>query len=533
MTLDPSSIDGKDPDAAAHVTVVVVGAGPAGLGAAKTLAALEIGTMLVEEHPVSAGLMGLDVPLHFGQRMMSGGAKARRLEQIVEATPGIAEAYELGIDVQLGVCVWGIFHSTRLGSAHQAPLLVGLADEERSWFVTCDRIIVAIGSRDLAIGFPGWEKPGVMGALAALELIERYDAFTGTSLLVLGAGALARRLTEAAVKKGIEVAGIVDVESASEANSSWSARVPLYARHVLAEVRGSLEVESAVLVGVDHAGKPLAGSEKIVACDTVVLAIGAVPTVDLLDSLGCRLEFIASRGGWVPRLDSHGETSVEHVYAAGDCTGLGGDAELDGSRVAGEVAVSLGARPGAAPIRGVLEPAADTSIARARAWLHAQIQVSGSEVTVCQCEEVTRREILELKPPRYVADATLTPAVAARCPPRDLRSLASDGPLNQDQVKRLTRAGMGPCQGRRCREQVQLLLETAAGCAPGEVTLARYRPPVRPLPLQVLALKHETEKLREHWVAWFNISTQWLPHWEVLPAPLNQDADAPIEGHGE
>jgi thioredoxin reductase len=533
MTPDPSSIDGKDPDASAHVPVVVVGAGPAGLGAAKTLAGLKIGTMLVEEHPVSDALMALDVPLHFGQRMMSGGAKTRRLEQIVESTPGIAEAYELGIDVQLGVCVWGIFHSTRQGSAHQAPLLVGLASAERSWFVTCDRIIVAIGSRDLAIGFPGWEKPGVMGALAALQLIERYDAFTGTSLLVLGAGTLARRLTEAAEKKGIEVAGIVEVESMSDANFAWSAGVPRYPRHVLAEVRGSLEVESAVLVGVDDAGKPLAGSQKIVACDTVVLAIGAVPTVDLLDSLGCRLEFVASRGGWVPHLDSHGETSVEHVYAAGDCTGLGRDAEREGSRVAGEVAISLGARPDTAPIRHALEPNTDSSVACARAWLQAQTQVSGSDVTVCQCEEVTRREILELTPPRYIADASQTAAVPARCAPRDLRSLASDGPLNQDQVKRLTRAGMGLCQGRRCREQVQLLLETAAGCAPGEVALARYRPPVRPLPLHVLAIERESEKLREHWVAWFNISTQWLPHWDVLPVPLNQTAGVPSEGHGE
>jgi thioredoxin reductase len=545
MTLDPASIEGKDPDASAHVAVLVVGGGPAGLSAAKTLAKVGIGTMLVEEHPVSPALMALDVPLHFGQRMMSGGATARRLEQIIESTPGIAEAYELGIDVQLGVCVWGIFHSTRSTSDLQAPLLVGLADEERSWFVSCDRIIIASGSRDLAVGFPGWEKPGVMGALAALQLIERYDAFTGTSLLVLGAGALAHRLTQAAARKGIEVVGIVDVESTREETSGQSAGVPLYARHVLAEVRGTLEVESAVLVSVDDSGRPLPQSRKIVACDTVVLAIGAVPTVDLLDSLGCRLDYVASRGGWVPRVDLHGETSVRRVYAAGDCAGLGADAGQEGLRVAAEVAASLGARPSTATVHAQPAPAPDTSTARVRAWMHAQTQVSGLEVIVCQCEEVTRRELLELKAPRYVIDATVTPAIPAagtppapctppaRCTPPDLRSLASEGPLHQDQVKRLTRAGMGPCQGRRCREHVQLLLETAAGCAPGEVALARYRPPVRPLPLQVLALAHESEKLREHWVAWFNISTQWLPHWEVLPAPLNQAADTPAQGHGE
>src|SRR3970282_891196 len=112
--------------------------------------------------------------------------------------------------------------------------------------------------------------------------------------------------------------------------------------------------------------------------------------------------------------------------------------------------------------------------------LRAAIEAGGWDVGVCQCEEVTRRELVGLQPPRYLAwrsDATSA---------RGLDTLLREGPLNQDQVKRLTRAGMGPCQGRRCREQVALLLADAAGVPVAAVPLARYRPPVRPLPLSVL-----------------------------------------------
>jgi hypothetical protein len=92
---------------------------------------------------------------------------------------------------------------------------------------------------------------------------------------------------------------------------------------------------------------------------------------------------------------------------------------------------------------------------------------------------------------------------------------------------------MGPCQGRRCREQIQILLETAGDAKPGTIPLARYRPPVRPLPMAVLAADEEAAVLRDHWVAWFNISTQWLAHWEPKPVPLPAPGQTPLVGESE
>ena len=536
---DLASIEGKTPVPSAHVPVMVIGGGAAGLSAAIAAAQRGLATLLVEEQPVAAGTMSLDVPLFFGQRMAASHSHARMMQQILETDPRIAEAYELGIDVQLGVCAWGIFPGAGAGpvtggaeAAVGAPLLVGLADEQRSWFVSCDRLIVAAGARDLCLGFPGWEKPGVLGVQGALQLIERYDAFTGSTLLVLGAGALGVRVAELAAAKGLSVAGVVDIDpvpAAEHARRFKELGVPIYAGHIIQEARGTTEVNSAVLVALDSAQRPIEGSQKTVTCDSIVLAIGAVPNIELLDSLNCQLEFVASKGGWVPRLDANHATSVRSVYAVGDCAGLGSDAADEAQRVARAVAASL---EGSAVVSEpeLMPPppvTADSGVLRLRAWMQAQIQASGLDVTLCQCEEVTRREIVELRAPRYV------PAHGASPCPRGLQALAADGPLNQDQVKRLTRAGMGPCQGRRCREQLQALLEQVVDCAPGAVPLARYRPPVRPLPLSVLAADAEPAPLRDHWVAWFNISTQWLAHWEPKPVPLEDAGRAPEPGEGE
>src|SRR5262249_23008504 len=136
----------------------------------------------------------------------------------------------------------------------------------------------------------------------------------------------------------------------------------------------------------------------------------------------------------------------------------------------------------------------------------------GGDVNVWQCEEVTRRELVETKPPRYLGWDSL--AMNAR----SVSTLLADGPINQDQIKRLTRAGMGPCQGRRCREQVGLLLAQATGTPVEDIPLPTFRPPVRPLPLGVLWPRDEPSAMREDCVSWFGIPTQFSPHCEARMA---------------
>ena len=62
-----------------------------------------------------------------------------------------------------------------------------------------------------------------------------------------------------------------------------------------------------------------------------------------------------------------------------------------------------------------------------------------------------------LQPPRYLGWSS------EQMDRRSLQTLLQDGPLNPNQVKRLTRAGTGHCQGRLCREQVSLLLAEESG----------------------------------------------------------------------
>ena len=219
--------------------------------------------------------------------------------------------------------------------------------------------------------------------------------------------------------------------------------VPHYPRHSIACAQGGIDgVEHALLVSLDT------GAQTIIRCDTIVLAIAAAPATELLIAANI----------------SPGKT----ITLIGDC------------------ATTLAPGP-----------------ALLAAWSAA---LAGTpDTVVCQCEEVTRADLIGVQPPRYLD----RPAAMIA---RSLSTLLNDGPAHPDQIKRLTRAGMGQCQGRRCREQVACLLAAHQGTTPDRVPAASFRAPVRPVPLAILADWNERADMGEGWDVWFGIPTQWTPY---------------------
>lgn len=430
---DPTSIAGKRFPLRDSFTHVVIGAGEAGIAAARAAAASGERTLLVDEHPLDPGLFGLDIPYLFGGRLDASTRQAARMEErIVAARPGLLQAMEEGVEVALGTAAWGAF--VKGPSSRALPVrMLGLADREAAWLVGFERMTIATGARDVVLPFPGWTLPGVTGAQGFDAALRLYGAFSGRRIAIIGGGALARQAAAAARAAGLDVALRV------------AAPAPL-------KILGREEVTGLAW--------QQDGAWREAACDTVVLAVDTVPMVELPDLLGCAIAWDPAHGGFAPVVDARGRSS------------------LDGIAVRGE--------------------AAGTAAAQRAAWL--DLALAADEALVCACEEVSAADLRALRPPRYLA---------ADGPEAGLASL---GPPNQDQVKRLTRAGMGPCQGRRCRESVHALL------SPGRpAPLASHRAPLRPLPLSVLAALEEDPALRANWTGWFGIAAQWLPHWEPAP----------------
>lgn len=525
QVFDAGSTAGKPLAIRQHAQLLVVGAGPAGCAAALEAARRGLRVVLVDEHPVDQASMGLDVPFHFGGRM-NGAVRNRgaMIERLVETNAEIREAFEAGVDVRLGVAVWGLF-MPRPGIAWIGQRVAGLTDGDESWFCGFDAAIVATGRRDAGIAFPGWTLPGVMGVTAADHLLRRYEALDGQTFVILGSSAEATSFAEAAQAAGRTIAAIVEAAE-QPVDADGCGRLAASGTQIFtgSMIRRALGRDGVARISIGRLDQ--AGAETEIACDTVVLATGAVPVIELFDVSGAVIVFAPDRGGHVPLLGPDGQTSVPMLFAAGDCTGITAErtrdpafAAAEGMRAAASAAAAIEAGPAFSwpPASNASGSLKGEDVASSRlVWAEAAMAVADADTPICQCEEVSIPDLLGVKPPRYLGREQ--PAMRAR----DLTSLAVEGKLNQDQIKRLTRAGMGPCQGRRCREQVGAVLAAATGTPLGAIPLPSYRAPVRPLPLSAFADAEETQEMADHWEGWFGIKSQWVPFWEPLPDPYEE-----------
>lgn len=70
---------------------------------------------------------------------------------------------------------------------------------------------------------------------------------------------------------------------------------------------------------------------------------------------------------------------------------------------------------------------------------------------------------------------------------KELRALISQGYTNFEELKRVSRVGMGPCQGKTCTQMILKELAMATGVSIEELKSGKSRPPVSGVKLGLLA----------------------------------------------
>ena len=88
------------------------------------------------------------------------------------------------------------------------------------------------------------------------------------------------------------------------------------------------------------------------------------------------------------------------------------------------------------------------------------VSESDDDLVICRCEEITRAEI---------------------------RDTIKNGFRTLNGIKRVTRAGMGLCQGQTCQRLITQILAEELGVKPAEIEPTTARGPVRPIRLAVFA----------------------------------------------
>lgn len=290
--------------------VIIVGGGPAGLAAA--VGAKEQGAkdVLIVERDVSLGGI-LEQCIHPGFGLKTFGEELTGPEY---AGRYIEKVKELGVEYKLGTMVLEV-------GEHG---VTGVNKVDGVFTYEGKSIILAMGCRERtrgAIMTPGTRPAGVYTAGAAQRLINRQNMMAGKKIVILGSGdigmIMARRMTLEGAKV-LAVAEIMDYTAGLTRNRVQCLEdfdIPLLLSHTVVEIKGNRRVEGVVIAAVDPATKkPIAGTEKLYECDTLLLSCGLIPENELSKAAGVKLNRITSG----PEVNQFMQTNIPSVFACGN-----------------------------------------------------------------------------------------------------------------------------------------------------------------------------------------------------------------------
>ena len=448
------------------VDLAIIGAGPAGIGAATEARARGLSVLLLDENPGPGGRIWQAIE-----------ARAARDEEDRTAQAEVRAFRASGAEARFGAAVWCIEPEGR----------VYWSEQGRAHDVEAAQVLVATGATERPLPLPGWTLPGVMTVGAAQIALKTGGLVPGEGVWLAGQGPLLLLYAVQALAAGGRIAGVLDLSD------------PGGRSRALRYLRGALRAPSYLAKGMRwRAAIRRAGIRWVRARDLravgdgrldritfnangaictepasmLLLHDGVIPSVQITRALGCAHAWDEAQQCWKPATDAWGRTSLERIVVAGDGAGIGGAAvaALSGRIAAIGIAASLGRLSEAARD----DAAGPLIAARARHLavrpfldaLFAPLPLAPEDDTIlCRCEEVTAGRVRE--------------AVGLGC-------------LGANQLKSFTRAGMGPCQGRMCASSVAAMIAAARGVPVHEIEPYRLRFPTKPLTLGELAALHET-----------------------------------------
>ena len=435
----------------AHCEVLVVGAGPAGLAAALAASRGGARVILCDERP------------RFGGSLLSDDRS--RIDGLAAADWVEAAIAELQRNPRVRLLprttAFGYFPHNHLGLSerltdHLAEPPAGLA-RERLWQVRAQQVVLATGSIEQPLVFPGNDRPGVMLAGAALRYLKEQAVLPGQRVVIATICDSAYRVALEMQAAGAQVVQIVDLrpDPSPAQPDGWQQRLRQagIAVETGARVLGSQgsNHRSADEIGrVDAAGA--ATGRRSIDCDLLLVAGGYVPSVHLFSQSRGKLRYDESLQAFVP-----GE-SAENERSVGACRGLYGlAATLQDGAAAGADAATAAGCVGEEPRFEVME---DSTAATAGRLPRAEAAVPGPKAFV-----------------DFQHDVML----------KDLDLAMREGFRSIEHIKRYTTTGMATDQGKTSNLNALHHAARELGKPVPSVGLTTFRMPYTPITFASLA----------------------------------------------
>ncbi len=298
--------------------VVVIGGGPAGMAAA--LAAYKAGARvaIVEREQHLGGILRQCIHPGFGlshfKQELTGPEYAQRF---------IDQVRETDIALFLDSMVLGIDSGEGEAAGDAAVHTVTLVSPAGMLQLTGHAVVLAMGCRERTrneIKIPGSRPAGVFTAGLAQRYINIENLKPGSRAVILGSGDIGLIMARRCTLEGISVEGVYELMPYANGlrrnvkNCLDDFGIPLHLSTTVTRVIGHDRVEAVEVSQVDEHLAPIAGTERIVPCDTLLLSVGLIPENELSVAAGVELD-PRTRGAVV---DQSLQTGVPGIFACGN-----------------------------------------------------------------------------------------------------------------------------------------------------------------------------------------------------------------------
>lgn len=295
---------------AEHISLAVIGGGPAGMAAA--IAAYDAGitdVTIFERDDELGGILNQCIHNGFGlhtfKEELTGPEYAGRY---------IAQVKERGINYETG--------STVLSISSDKQITV-VSREKGMRIIDADAVILAMGCRERprgALNIPGFRPQGIYSAGTAQKLINCEGCLVGKEVVILGSGDIGLIMARRMTLEGAHVKAVAELMPYSGGLKRNIVQclddygIPLLLSHTVVDIKGKRKLEGVTIAEVDANSVPIPGTEEFYECDTLLLSCGLIPENEL--SLTAGVAISGATNG--PVVDDKLGTSVAGIFACGN-----------------------------------------------------------------------------------------------------------------------------------------------------------------------------------------------------------------------
>ena len=293
--------------------VIIVGGGSAGLAAA--ISAYDNGIkdiLILEKGDFLGGILLQCIHSGFGlqtfKEELTGPAYAERF---------IKQVKDRGINYKLQSMVLKIENDN-------GKLFVTYSNATDGYLrVETKSIIMAAGCIERtrgAINTPGDRPSGVMCAGVAQKYLNVDGLKIGNNVFILGSGDIGLIMARRMKLEGANVIGVAEIMPYSNGLNRNIVQclndydIPLYLHHTVKDIIGKDRLEKIILCEVDDKLQFVPGTDREIECDTLLLSVGLIPSINLLTEAGVKIDPL-TKGAVV---DSNLQTSIPGVFACGN-----------------------------------------------------------------------------------------------------------------------------------------------------------------------------------------------------------------------